>query len=161
MIKYSTYLQNNKSKNKNLALFKLTNQNSSRQSKTLRRGMSCELYLNNINSKLISKTKLDEEFSNQKSMDNIFFKLIENKINVSKENLYIKTFSPKNINKKSPMPLQKKKMLETSNKKENKMNQIINKGKSTLIKETNKNNIKRTNSHNISYNTKIMFINKN
>ena len=89
VIKYCTNIQNKKSKYKNLTLYNLTNQNFSSQSKSLRRGMSCELYPNNLNNNLINNTtKSDKEYYNQRSMDNIFFKFRENKNNILTENLF-------------------------------------------------------------------------
>ena len=153
VIKYCTNIQNKKSKYKNLTLYNLTNQNFSSQSKSLRRGMSCELYPNNLNNNLINNTtKSDKEYYNQRSMDNIFFKFRENKNNILTENLF--NFSSDNNNNKKSISLQKKKILEKSNKLENKNNQNLKKGKSTLTEEkiNNNNKIKRTNSHNITYN---------
>ena len=144
------YLSNEikNSKISKLTLNDFSNSKNMKFSKTLNREMSYEINLKKQNTNLSRKNiNKDNLIIKQNSMDNIFFKLIENKIDVS-DNIF-NTFTP---SMKKTISLHKTKSNDNKiikNKKKENINQISTKN---II---NKKLIKRTFSDNPTYNIKI------
>ena len=147
----NNYLSNENqiSKISKLTLNDFSNLNNIPFSKTLKRGISYEIYSKKPNTNLSHRNNnKDNLIIKQNSMDNIFFKLIENKIDIS-DNVF-NTFTPR---LKNSMSLHQTKSNDNKIPK-NKKKENVNKFKSKQ-NIGNKKSIKRTYSDNPTYNSQI------